>query len=763
MKRKAAVANAIIDSAVDYAIISLDAEGVITSWNAGAEHVLGWRASEALGQSCDMIFTPEDRATGAPQQEMREADEAGRAADGRWHMRQDGSRFFATGELMPLRQEEGGYLKILRDRTEQRCAELALEESRQATSGANAMLAELTESLPDPFYAVDAEWRFTYVNRKAGELWNRAPQDLIGMVYWDEFPQAVGSEPYHAQQRSMRERRPIRLEARSPILHKWVDIDIHPVATGGLAVYFKDISQRKAAEIALKERNDTLAERVEERTRERDRVWRLSSDLMGVCRADGRLHTVNAAWTAMLGWTEEELLQGNFVELIHPDDRDAMRAEFARLEKGEAAAHFENRFRCRDGSYRLISWATASEAGLFYSIGRDKTERRKIEEQLRQSQKMEAVGQLTGGLAHDFNNLLTGISGSLEMMAIRIEQGRIGELEKYNAVAQAAAKRAAALTHRLLAFSRRQTLDPKHVDPNRLIKGMLDLIVRTVGPEVETRFVPGEALSTTLVDPNELENALLNLCINARDAMPSGGNLTIETSNRTLDERTARLHELEPGRYAVVCVSDSGTGMTPDVIAKAFDPFFTTKPIGVGTGLGLSMTYGFARQSGGNVRIHSQPEQGTTVCIYLPSHTGEAQIDEGDHELAEAPRAQIGETVLVVDDEPSVRMLVTDVLEELGYTAIEAADGAAGLKVLQSDARIDLLVSDVGLPGGMNGRQMADAARASRPDLKVLFITGYAETAAIGKEQLAPGMHVMTKPFGMEVLATRIRTLIEDA
>ncbi|RZL70533.1 MAG: response regulator, partial [Sphingomonas sp.] len=264
----------------------------------------------------------------------------------------------------------------------------------------------------------------------------------------------------------------------------------------------------------------------------------------------------------------------------------------------------------------------------------------------------------------------------------------------------------------------------------------------------------------TLVDPHQLENALLNLCINARDAMPGGGRLTIETANRWIDARTARERELDAGQYVSLCVSDTGTGMTPEVIAKAFDPFFTTKPLGLGTGLGLSMIYGFARQSGGHVRIYSEVGEGTNVCIYLPRHFGEAEDAEAVTQHTDAPRANAGETVLVVDDEPTVRMLVVEVLEELGYAAIEAADGASGLKLLQSDIRIDLLVTDVGLPGGMNGRQMADAARIGRPDLKILFITGYAENAVVGNGHLDPGMHVMTKPFAMEALATRIKDLI---
>jgi PAS domain S-box-containing protein len=384
----------------------------------------------------------------------------------------------------------------------------------------------------------------------------------------------------------------------------------------------------------------------------------------------------------------------------------------------------------------------------------------RAEEALRQSQKMEAVGQLTGGLAHDFNNLLAGISGSLELMQIRMQQRRFNDVERYMAAAQGAAKRAAALTHRLLAFSRRQTLDPKPTDVNRLVNGLQELIQRTVGPSISVEAV-GAGLWPVLVDPPQLENSLLNLCINSRDAMPDGGRITIETANKWLDERAAKEHDIPEGPYLSLCVTDTGVGMSSEVIARVFEPFYTTKPIGEGTGLGLSMIYGFAQQSGGQVRINSEVGKGTTVCIYLPRHYGE--IDDEGHttERRVLPRAEQGETVLVVDDEPTVRMLITDILEELGFTAIEAADSVAGLKVLQSDVRIDLLVTDVGLPGGMNGRQMADAGRVSRPDLKVLFITGYAENAAVGSGHLAPGMAVLTKPFAMEAMADRIRSMIE--
>ncbi|MCJ2132745.1 response regulator [Methylobacterium sp. J-026] len=386
-------------------------------------------------------------------------------------------------------------------------------------------------------------------------------------------------------------------------------------------------------------------------------------------------------------------------------------------------------------------------------------EREQAEEQLRQSQKMEAVGQLTGGIAHDFNNLLTGIVGSLDLMQTRINEGRTENLSRYSGLAMASAQRAAALTHRLLAFSRRQPLEAKPVDVNRLVGSMDDLLRRTLGERVRLEVVVAGGLWLTLCDPNQLENAILNLAINARDAMPDGGRLTIETANSFLDDAyVAREIGVRAGQYVCVCVTDTGTGMPPDVVVKAFDPFFTTKPIGQGTGLGLSMIYGFAKQSEGNVKIYSEASEGTSIKLYLPRYYGE--FEETGAPRGETPRAEEGETVLVVEDDDTVRTLVVEVLRELGYATREAPDGLVGLRMLQSDVRIDLLVTDVGLPG-LNGRQLADQARATRPDLKVLFMTGYAENAAFGAGHLEPGMQMITKPFPVEGLATKIRSIIE--
>jgi PAS domain S-box-containing protein len=386
------------------------------------------------------------------------------------------------------------------------------------------------------------------------------------------------------------------------------------------------------------------------------------------------------------------------------------------------------------------------------------------EESLRQSQKMEAVGQLTGGIAHDFNNLLAAISGSLEFMELRIKQGCPAELDRYLDIAQAASKRAAALTHRLLAFSRRQTLDPKPTDMGCLITDMGDLIRRTVGPAVRVEVANDTAnIWPTLVDPNQLENALLNLCINARDAMPDGGKITIETANKDFDEQMAHENDLPPGQYVLLCVSDTGTGMPAHVIERAFDPFFTTKPLGEGTGLGLSMVYGFVRQSGGQAKIDSEVGMGTRVYLYLPRFVGEPTNTETLPTSLNPHHAVNGETVLVVDDEPTIRMLVTEVLEELGYASHEASDGTAACKILEMNCRIDLLVTDVGLPGGMNGRQLAEAALRARPDLKILFITGYAENSLLSDGRLNPGMHIVTKPFSLEDLSQRIKEIMHPA
>ncbi|TWD52106.1 PAS domain-containing sensor histidine kinase [Pseudomonas sp. SJZ131] len=389
-------------------------------------------------------------------------------------------------------------------------------------------------------------------------------------------------------------------------------------------------------------------------------------------------------------------------------------------------------------------------------------ERERAEDALRHAQKMEAVGQLTGGIAHDFNNMLTGIIGSLDLMQRYIADGRAAEVGRFMEAAVSSANRAAALTHRLLAFSRRQSLDRKPLNANELIESLEDLLTRTKGDHIELHLKLAADVWPVSTDVSQLENALLNLVINARDAMPDGGRLLIETANVYLDgSDLLSLESVKAGDYLMIAVSDNGTGMTPSVLAKAFDPFFTTKPIGQGTGLGLSMIYGFAQQSGGHASLDSVPDQGTCVRLYLPRlHLGTPQ----DVLLADsgaAPSAIEGETVVLVEDDPAVRMLVLNLLNELGYHAHEAEDARAALPLLESDLRVDLLVTDVGLPG-MNGRQLAEIARQHRPDLKVLFMTGYAEKAAERQGFLDDGMDMVAKPFSIDVLANKIRTMIGE-
>ncbi|MGO4573245.1 PAS domain S-box protein [Microvirga sp. 2TAF3] len=667
--------------------------------------------------------------------------------DLRWVGRK--AKFVRDAAGRPMR-----FIGAVQDITERKEAEEALRESE-------ARFRLMANSAPALIWATDAQAQITFVNKRyetefdltlAKILqggWRHVVHEDDLDPFQDSFMEAVaGRSVFQAE---------VRIWDRNGRL-RWLRCEGVPRFDGtgqflGHVGCNVDITETRLAA-------DALEAQVEQRTRELNSVWRVSRDLFCICGIDGFYQSVNPAWTDALGYSSQELIGRQCLDLIHPEDIPRAGREFDLLAQ-TGMAETDLRIRAVDGTYRWYNWTGVTEGDIFYAAGRDITARKELEEQLRQSQKMEAIGQLTGGIAHDFNNLLTGIVGSLDLLQIRIAQGRHEQIDRYAKAAIASANKAASLTHRLLAFARRQPLDPRPVSISHLVTSMEDLLRRTTGEAIRLELAATDEIWPTLCDPNQLENALLNLVINARDAMPNGGTLTIETANVCLDKAfIAAQHGMTPGHYVALYVSDTGVGMPPEVQARAFDPFFTTKPLGQGTGLGLSMIYGFAKQSEGHVRIMSTVGRGTTVEIYLPRHDGSIQEDASLTDHVEAPQSGSGEIVLVVEDEPVVRSLIVDVLKELGYHALEAADGPAGLKVLRSKRRIDLLVTDVGLPG-MNGRQLADAAREHRPDLKVLFITGYAENAAMASGFLDPGMEMITKPFAVDGLAKRIREMIE--
>ncbi|MBI1180095.1 MAG: response regulator [Alphaproteobacteria bacterium] len=522
----------------------------------------------------------------------------------------------------------------------------------------------------------------------------------------------------------------------------------------------QDITEQKRSQEAMQQLNQALEARVAESNRERDRMWSLSQDLMTVCRPDGNLGMVNPAWNRILGWPEEALVGRPLLDLVHEEDRESTREALESVLAGKPCPGFDNRVLCHDDDWRWIRWIANAEDRTVYAVGRDITAEMENAERLRQIQKMEMIGQLTGGVAHDFNNLLTVIVGNLDMAAKRTRKLPPDDLtdlvQRLLENARRGTERATALTQRLLAFARRQPLDPAPIDANRLVLGMSDLFSRTLGEHIAVETVLSEDLWTVHADPHQLENALLNLAVNARDAMPEGGRLVIETQNCWFDDfAAAGMAEIDPGRYVLLAVTDTGTGMDAETLEQVFEPFFTTKDVGHGSGLGLSQVYGFVRQSGGYVKIYSEPGMGTTVRLYLP------RLEEGVEETRPRPEGPFAEqesqtTILVVEDDEDVRIYSTDLLRDLGYRVLEAGNGAAALAMLREHPEVRLLFTDIGLPGGMNGRELADAVRRLRPRLRILFTSGFATNAIAHSGRLDPGVQLLPKPFTYETLAAKI-------
>ncbi|MGE6331768.1 PAS domain S-box protein, partial [Stenotrophomonas sp. NPDC077659] len=629
-------------------------------------------------------------------------------------------------------------------------------------------------------------------------LWNRGAEQILGwheeavrgrhgeVLYLDDDRQSARFQ-YNMEQalhsgglsgeRWLRHRDGTRIWAHGSM----TVLRGHEGEAVGFVVVFRDRTAERRASEALVQSERRLGALVSAATQS---LYSISADwqtVRPICQQDA-VPDLEAAGT---GWRER---------LIHPEDRQTAETAIERARATGTPLELEHRTLLPDGTVRWLQMRAVpllDERGCveeWFGAAFDITDRRSaqqrlqqltlsleervqartaelmaMEERLRQSQKMESLGQLTGGIAHDFNNMLTAVSMGLELLEMRVGQGRSDGLERYLEMARGGADRAAALTQRLLAFSRRQTLAPSSVRVSSLVKGMLDILSRSIGPSIaiETRL----ALDSdhVRVDAPQLENALLNLCINGRDAMPEGGTLVISSSIEEVTAARGGQLGLEAGRYVCLSVCDTGTGMDASVVEKVFEPFFTTKPIGQGTGLGLSMIYGFTRQSGGQVEVESAPGRGTTIGLYLP------QVDEG----AMTPPSPVpstlaasvtpGQSVLLVEDEAAIRALVGDVLRAQGHRVTEAANGSEALGLLTTDHAYDLLVTDVGLTGALNGRQVADAGRQARPTMPVLFITGYAAFAAVGGEHLEPGMDILTKPFSSIELERRVDKLLAGA
>ncbi len=526
-----------------------------------------------------------------------------------------------------------------------------------------------------------------------------------------------------------------------------------------------DVQEHKNVLEKMAYLNSSLEVEMANRTADRDRMWRLSTDIMLVADLAGMIIAVNPAWSKILERPEIESLGMDFISLVHPDDRMAALQDLSRLAHGAPTLRMENRYRRRDGGYRWISWTAVPAQKLIHAIGRDVTDEKEArlalvrsEQALLQAQKLESIGKLTGGVAHDFNNVLQIISGNLQLLKLTVADNP--QAARRLDSAASAVERGAKLSSQLLAFARRQPLKPLVTDLGRLLRRMHELIRRALGEAVTEETFISDGLWHTLVDPNQMENVLLNMAINARDAMDKGGRLTFTLSNVTLDAAYASLHaDVLEGQYVLLTITDTGHGMERDVIDQIFEPFFTTKREGEGTGLGLSMAYGFIRQSAGHIKVHSAPGAGTTFKIYLPRSL---------EKLAEPPAGLTGpvlgggETILVVEDDAPVQHTVVDMLRGLGYDVLHADDGASALALLGTGVTVDLLFTDVVMPGPVSSKELAQQARLLLPELAVLFTSGYTHNAIMQGGRLDPGVELLSKPYQREDLARRIRHVLAD-
>ena len=919
--------EAIFESAVDFAIIAMDRDGRITDWNRGAEAIFGWSSAEMVGSTAERFFTPEDRSDGRAAREMGRALEAGRGNDERWHVRKDGLGFWANGEMMPLRNADGGhvgFLKVVRDET-------ARKEDAERQRVDREFMRSVLAASDDCIKVLDLDARLVFMSEGGQRVMDVGDFNEVRGCPWPDFwhgelngeakaavaaAKAGGSghfqgvtgtfkgvpkwwdvrvtpildgnaepEKILAISRDItREKRAgLKLEAllelgdrlrdaasetdmafaAADILGRVLDVQRAGYASVDLASetliverdwtapgvaslvgthrlrdygsYVDDLLagrvvvipdavldartsgrgdalttisarslvnvpameegaltavcfvaqaeprawreqeinfvrevidrtqaavQRRRAEESLRQLAASLEAEVALRTEDRNRLWQLSTDIMLVSGFDGVITAVNPAWEWVLGWSERDLLGHSLFDLIHPDDLDHTIAGAKGVSEGQTLARFENRYRHKDGSYRSISWMAVPGGGVINAVGRDVTEEksqaealRHAEDQLRQAQKMEAVGQLTGGVAHDFNNLLTVIRSSVDLL----KRPNIADdrRRRYIDAISDTTTRAAKLTSQLLAFSRRQTLKPVVFDVGSSVRALGDMVVTLTGSRVRIVIDAPQLECFVNADPSQFDTALVNLSVNARDAMQGEGTLaiTVAAADRI---PPLRAHPEVLGAFVTVTVSDTGSGIRQEDLERIFEPFFTTKAIGEGTGLGLSQVFGFVKQSGGEVGVDSEPGRGATFALYLPR-----VARAGAQPASEADRASVdghGTCVLVVEDNGDVGAFAAQTLDELGFRSTLVADAVLALAALDADPeRFDVVFTDVVMPG-MNGIDLAREIRRRHDDLPVVLTSGYSHVLA---QNGTHGLELLQKPYSIEDLSRALGKAVE--
>jgi PAS domain S-box-containing protein len=609
--------------------------------------------------------------------------------------------------------------------------------------------------ISDGIITLDSEWRLVYANAAATRIWGRDLAPLMGKSIHESLGVAADNPFRLAYTASKLNNEPIAFTGYSEVFAAWVEVRGYPHADGYTILFRPAAADRPIAGRAANEREREATRSINQR------IFDTSLDLILVVDRRGNFLRVSPSSLAILGYEPDEMIGRSAQDFVHPDDLDSTRDNMRSARRGQLPRNFECRYVHKDGHPVPLAWTGiwSEPDGQYFFIGRDMTERVSLESQLRQSQKMEAVGQLTGGVAHDFNNILTVIIGMTELLSDELAGN--SQLAPIVEAIDEAASRGAQLTQRMLAFARKQPLQARNFDLNDVVRRAVTMLQRTLGEDIELKSMLADGLWEALADPSQVEDAILNLAVNARDAMPNGGQLVIETSNAVLDENYAAQNvEVTPGAYAAVSVSDSGTGMPPEVLERVFEPFFTTKEVGRGTGLGLSMVYGFVKQSRGHVKIYSEVGHGTRITVYLPR----AAVAEQDtaHEASSA-QANLGghETILVVEDSNAVRRVAVNILKALGYRVREAEDGPSALAILQQAEAIDLLFTDLIMPNGIGGQELLTRARALRPGLKALFTSGYSEQFIKGKGPTEEGVALLSKPYRSRKLAEAIRAALD--